>query len=224
MKILLELFSSIWLSTSLVRYIITTRIYHYVIVCALFSLLIRQCIANDTTFDKRINHNSAEIQKQLNDGISILPTATYATHHITNSLFESSSTVKSQSTNYIKRSARTNSPAFRTLTSTSIDPLQSSKPAFFSEAFDGSSTTYSSNVVVSPSNGKPTYSNNVLVLIQKNIIKISIVRDQFYQFIDMFGIKLQNVTIDFDSIDGESNKVSTTIFLAYFILFIHEFN
>lgn len=203
MKILLELFSSIWLSTSLVRNVITSRIYHYVIVSAIFSLLFQQCIA------KRINHNSAEIQKQLNDGISSLPTATHATH-ITNLLLESTR-VKSQSTNYIKRSGKTNSPAFRTLTSTSIDPLQSSKSTFFSQPFiESSRTTYSSNAAVSQSNGKPTYSNNVLVLIQTKNIKINFVRDQFHQFSDMFGVKLQNLTIDFDSIDGKLNLLFYT--------------
>lgn len=209
MKILLELFSSIWLSTSLVRNVITSRIHHYVIVSAIFSLLFQQCIANGIPFDKRINHNSAEIQKQLNDGIRVLPTATHATH-ITNLLLESTA-VKSQSTNYNKRSGKINSPAFRTLTSTSIDPLQSSKSTFFSQPFiESSRTTYSSNAAVSQSNGKPTYSNNVLVLIQKKNIKINFVRDQFHQFSDMFGVKLQNLTIDFDSIDGKSNLLFYT--------------
>lgn len=53
--------------------------------------------------------------------------------------------------------------------------------------------------------------NNVLILIQthKNI-ELNLVRDQFHQFSDMFGVKLANITIDFDTIDGKCVTLITS--------------
>lgn len=49
-----------------------------------------------------------------------------------------------------------------------------------------------------------TPTNSVLILIQtKETIQLNIVRDQFQQFTDMFGVQLRNISIDFDAIDGK---------------------
>lgn len=53
-------------------------------------------------------------------------------------------------------------------------------------------------------NNRNNNHNNVLVLIQSTKhIKLKLVRDQFQQFLDSFSVKLQNITIDFDIIDGK---------------------
>lgn len=52
-----------------------------------------------------------------------------------------------------------------------------------------------------------TSAGNVLILIQtKKNIELNRVRDQFQQFTDMVGVKLENITIDFDVIDGKCER------------------
>lgn len=56
--------------------------------------------------------------------------------------------------------------------------------------------------------------SHVLILIQtKKNIELNLVRDQFHQFTDMVGVKLENITIDFDVIDG---KCELSLSLFYF--------
>lgn len=45
--------------------------------------------------------------------------------------------------------------------------------------------------------------NDVLVLVQTSNIQINGVREQFHRLIETFNVTLGNVTIDFDTIDGE---------------------
>lgn len=67
-------------------------------------------------------------------------------------------------------------------------------------------------------NDSRSSNNDVLVLIQSTKhIKLKLVRDQFQQFADTFGVKLQNITIDFDIIDGKCN----TLVLPY--TFVYTF-
>lgn len=54
----------------------------------------------------------------------------------------------------------------------------------------------------------------MLILIQtKETIELNIVRDQFQQFTDMFGVQLRNISIDFDAIDGKWCSFSSFIYL-----------
>lgn len=54
--------------------------------------------------------------------------------------------------------------------------------------------------------------SHVLIVIQtKKNIELNLVRDQFHQFTDMVGVKLENITIDFDVIDG---KCELLLFLS----------
>lgn len=83
------------------------------------------------------------------------------------------------------------------------------------------STWYPSPSVLSlsskPSAATTTTSTVALVLIQSTKhIKLKLVRDQFQQFIDMFSVKLQNITIDFDIIDGKytTNKKNKIVCLC----------
>lgn len=50
---------------------------------------------------------------------------------------------------------------------------------------------------------KMANADDVLVLVQKSNIQLNGVREQFYRLIEAFNITLANVTIDFDTIDGE---------------------
>lgn len=64
--------------------------------------------------------------------------------------------------------------------------------------------------------------SHVLILIQtKKNIELNLVRDQFHQFTDMVGVKLENITIDFDVIDGKcelSDCLSSLLLLLFFFL------
>lgn len=73
--------------------------------------------------------------------------------------------------------------------------------------------------------------SHVLILIQtKKNIELNLVRDQFHQFTDMVGVKLENITIDFDVIDGKCELSSLFSFFLFrsrpFVLhfFIHSHN
>lgn len=59
--------------------------------------------------------------------------------------------------------------------------------------------------------------SHVLILIQtKKNIELNLVRDQFHQFTDMVGVKLENITIDFDVIDGKC-ELSLSPFPPHFV-------
>lgn len=51
-----------------------------------------------------------------------------------------------------------------------------------------------------------TTSHTVMVFIQSiqhNSYKLKVIRDQYQQFVDTYGVQLQNITIHFDFIDGK---------------------
>lgn len=79
--------------------------------------------------------------------------------------------------------------------------------------------------------------SHVLILIQtKKNIELNLVRDQFHQFTDMVGVKLENITIDFDVIDGKCelplppplfllrySSFSFILFIFVLLFYIHSF-
>lgn len=197
MKILCESFS--FLSTPFVRLNSRPKLHRYVIAIAVFYLLFSQCISHDSNTDKQNDNVVATHKKWLNDS---------------NVLVASDARVvisKRQSPTKISNSS-SHRMATRSYASTDI-------PSFLSSSL--SSTTHHekslsfafSQTTFAPFNRSASHrkqqttadsTNNALILIQtKKNNQLNHVRDQFQQFTDMFGVKLANITIDFDAIDGK---------------------
>lgn len=97
----------------------------------------------------------------------------------------------------------TNPSTTATKTTATAIKQKTTKAFSIGRAVDVAATTAGTDITP-PSPSSSSSSHDALVLIQSTKhIKLKHVRDQFQQFIDMFGVKLYNVTIDFDIIDGK---------------------
>lgn len=67
----------------------------------------------------------------------------------------------------------------------------------------------------------PIEKYDALALIQSTKhVKLKLVRDQFRKFVDAFGVQLQNMTIDFDIVDGEFTLFVCSLFLLFLFTFL----
>lgn len=202
MKILAEFLSST-VVLSLVCRLIIGRIQQNVISILIFSLLFTQCFTNDlpSSSSKSNNDKLKSTSSSLFDikNVSIEQKSTTTT----------SSSSPFQRLNFSRRYGRrffrpTQYPndistsyksLLSTILSTPIIDVRSTTP-FPPFSIKAQRTTKLRR--------KKLHRNDVLILIQTmENIKLNRVRDQFGEFIDMFGVKLPNVTIDFDTIDGK---------------------
>ncbi|XP_031621510.1 uncharacterized protein LOC116339642 [Contarinia nasturtii] len=219
MKILWESFS--FLSTPFVR--LSTRPkknYHYVISIVAFILLFTpHCIAQDSTTIDKVNdtivnatHPKWSIVKNADDSGSQSSDARVAIS-------------KRQSPTKISNSLSSNrmfSSNYHRATDAPTHDHHEKSHLFTRDASTSSKTNFPPStpvkLVTMPGIEQPSSAsiNNVLILIQthKNI-ELNLVRDQFHQFTDMFGVKLANITIDFDTIDGISTLIKRLDSLNY---------
>lgn len=206
MKILWEPFSSHFLSTPFVRLSTRPQFYRYVIASVVFTLLFAQCFSHDLTTDKPDDNVNATQTKWLNDNRS------YALAEASDARVVIS---KRQSPTKISSSLPSNQVSTRSDGTTASVSMSATprtitnyleKSTLYTSHGDSLTTFSPSSMKLATANGihHPIPVNNVLILIQtqKNI-QLNLVRDQFHQFTDKFGVKLQNITIDFDAIDGK---------------------
>lgn len=203
MTILWELFS--FLSTPFVRLITRPQIHRYVIASVVFALLFTQCFSHNFTTDKPDDNVNATQTKWLNDNRSYAIPSTLDARVVIS---------KRQSPTKISSSLPSNQVStwsYGTAASISASTVRTTNYNENSHLYThhrDSLTTFSPQFLtkLAPSNGAhhPNPANNVLILFQtKKNIELNRVRDQFHQFTDIFGVKLQNITIDFDAIDGK---------------------
>lgn len=207
---------------------------------AVFALLFaQQCFTHDLTTDKLEDDNVNVTQaKWMNDNRSYaIPAALDAKALIfkrqsPTKLSNSSSSASSSS----RMSAQRNYGTTTTTTTTASVPLSTSRSNYHHQqnrptaTFHGEHSRVASFSIPPQSTPQPlslssqpshashmnsvtsTPASNVLILIQtKKNIELNLVRDQFQQFTDMVGVKLENITIDFDVIDG---KCELLLFLS----------
>lgn len=199
MKILWEIIS--FLLTPFVRHSTRPQIYRNVIVFTIFALLFAQCFSHDLTTDKPVINETQT--KWLNDNRSYTyPVALDARVVIT----------KRQSPTKLSNSLPLNQNVtkhFVTMANISMSTERTNYHDKISQdTLHGDSVTTFSPISTKLAAGHGIHHsnpiNNVLILIQtKKNIELNLVRDQFHQFIDTFGIKLPNLAIDFDAIDGK---------------------
>lgn len=168
----------------------------YVISIALFALLFAQCFSHDSTADKLDDSVDASQKKWLNDNIDTAPEAFDAKVAIS----KRQSPTKISNSSSMSRSTRSGSTDTSTpnhryeIPHTSKAASQTTFSPFFTTNFQ----------IMHGKQQHHTPTNSVLILIQtKETIQLNIVRDQFQQFTDMFGVQLRNISIDFDAIDGK---------------------
>lgn len=198
MKILWEPFS--FLSTPFVCLTTRSKSHRYVIAIAVFALLFAQCLCHDLTTDKPNDNVNATQKKWLNDNEhAVVPVAIDARVAIS----------KRQSPTKISNSSSSSRMSSRSYGSTDIPTFSRNyyEKSTLSTLYGGGLTTISptsTKLVITQRKHHTNPPNNVLILIQtKKNIELNLVRDQFQQFTDMFGVKLQNITIDFDAVDGK---------------------
>lgn len=214
MKILWEPF--LFVSTPFVRLSTRPKPHRYVIAIAVFILLFAQCISHNPTIDKQDDNVDATHKKWLNDKHAYNVAASKTSDDRVAISKRKSPTKISNSSTSSRTSARsyrsTDAPT-RLFTQDGTNGYSSSNhstifPSFSTEKLATMTTTTRTTRTTTKERRRqkssPAPTNNVLILIQthKNI-ELNLVRDQFQQFTDMFGVKLANITIDFDAIDGK---------------------
>lgn len=199
MKILWEPFS--FLSTPFVRHTTHSKPHRYVIAIAVFALLFAQCLCHNLTTDKPNDNVNATQKKWLNDNRHAVPGAIEARVAISK---RQSPTKISNSSSSSRMSSRSYGPTdiptsrnYYEKSTLSILHGGGSFPTIPPPTSTKLVTTQRKQRINPPA-------DNVLIVIQtKKNIELNLVRDQFQQFTDMFGVKLQNITIDFDAVDGK---------------------
>lgn len=217
MKILWEPFS--FLSTPFVRLSTRPKPHRYVIAIAVFTLLFAQCISHNLNIDKQDDNVDATHKKWLNDNHAHNVAARMASDAKVAISKRQSPTKISNSSSSSRMSTRSNrSTDAPTLlfthggTSSRSSSHSTDFPPFTTEKLVTTTRKTTTKERRQQPSSIPT--NNVLILIQthKNI-ELNLVRDQFQQFTDMFGVKLANITIDFDAIDGKWDSGSVASFI-----------
>lgn len=213
MKILWEPFSFHQLSIPFARPSRTRpKTHRYVIAIALFALLFAQCFSHDSTTDKLDDSAGASQKKWLNDSIDRAIDRAPEAFDAKVAISKRQSPTKTSNSSSMSRTTR----SYGLTDDVSTSPLHSGHSALFmsdaaaaaaaagrttfSPFFTGQSETQTQK----HRHQYTTPANSVLILIQtKETIELNIVRDQFQQFTDMFGVQLRNISIDFDAIDGK---------------------
>lgn len=236
MTILWEPFS--FLSTPFVRLSTRPKFHRYVIAIVVFTLLFVQCISHNSTVDKPTDNNvvndndvDATQKKWLNDNHAYRAAASPSASDARVAISKRQSPTKISNSTSIgrmsSRSHRSTDTPTRLFTHDGTSSSRSSRsssnshqttfPPFATTKLAATTTTTTKRRATKERRQQPSSSpaptNTVLILIQthKNI-ELNLVRDQFHQFSDMFGVQLANITIDFDAIDGKWDSGSVVLF------------
>lgn len=206
MKILWESF--LFLSTPFVHLSIRAKRHRYAITFAVFILLFAQCISHDSIeIDEQQQNGIVNVthnKKWINENTNAYAAASMASavrvaiskRHSPTKISNSSSSNRMFSSRYRSIDAPTHS-SYREKTHLFAHNKSSTSPPF-----NAVKLTTMSGEEQQPSSA-PLITNALILIQTRNNIELNLVRDQFHQFSDMFGVKLANITIDFDTIDGK---------------------